>query len=268
MVRRKQSCSYPGCTEEWSFYRCSRCKSAFYCCREHQALHWKDEGENGHRAKCEEIANAKANSRGARERRCLLVDGFGGTEREGKAEDLSKGSHVHAKGGLRSALQRQRNVIAELNARIFQVEEALGARERGGACTGAYRRTEVDGRALEDLDASGLLALKLETTRLRDLAAEACQEMERDLSSVRDWERFESGFETRDVLANGERRLHMELRYGREVTVDDVESELQSLSKDQRKLRLIEGIGKDTRDGRLPGPVVMDNIASLLKIEK
>ena len=268
MARRKQACSYPPCTEEWSILRCSRCKSAHYCCREHQALHWK----TGHREKCDAFCLARANSESALVRRDLLLEG--GREavatKEG-AEGLAKKGHVHAKVGLRAALARQRNTVAGLNARLLEVQRALAAAKGGEAApvlSEPYRRTsKPEGRDLSVMDPSELAAFERETLRLRDLAAQSCEEMERDLGSVRDWERFESGFETRDVLANGERRKHMELRYGREVTVDDVEKEIQLLSRDQRKLRLIEGIGKDGADGRLPGPVAVDSISTLLKIE-
>ena len=47
----------------------------------------------------------------------------------------------------------------------------------------------------------------------------------------------------------------MELRYGREVTLEDVERELEGLSRAQRKANLIEGVAKDGRGTRLPGPL-------------
>jgi len=49
------------------------------------------------------------------------------------------------------------------------------------------------------------------------------------------------------------------------VTVEDVDRELSELTTTERKLRLIEGVGLDRTDGRLPGPLVMDNIAPLMK---
>ena len=59
--------------------------------------------------------------------------------------------------------------------------------------------------------------------------------------------------------------LSLSCRYGREVTVEDVDRELSELTTTERKLRLIEGVGLDRTDGRLPGPLVMDNIAPLMK---
>ena len=35
-------CSYDKCREISVSFKCSKCKSAFYCGREHQSLHWKD----------------------------------------------------------------------------------------------------------------------------------------------------------------------------------------------------------------------------------
>ena len=260
MSRRKQPCAYPGCNEEWSILRCSRCKSAWYCCREHQALHWKAEGDGGHRLRCEAVANERANSRSSRERRSLLLSPSVG------AKDLAKEAHVHAKGGLRSALAAQRNAVAELNARLEEIRRAARGKAEAPACTPNYTRAGLEPGSLDSLSESELLALERETIRLRDLAAASCEETERDLGSVREWETYESGYETRDVLANGERRAHMEIRYGREVTVDDVEAEVRGLTSQQRKLKLIEGIAKAARaDGRLPGPIAVDNVAGLLE---
>ncbi len=47
----------------------------------------------------------------------------------------------------------------------------------------------------------------------------------------------------------------MELRYGREVTLADVEREVEGLSRAQRKANLVEGIAMEGRGARLPGPI-------------
>ena len=246
MKKRFARCALPECEEEWSVLRCSRCKMVHYCCREHQALHWKREGKDGHRAECDAFVRAALNSSSALERRDLLLAGK-------KCEkDLGSVAHVHEKRGMRAALARQRNTVSELNARLLQIERTLAARvapsDAGGgedsrgpgtsapepprerpaateALSEPYRRTNAPENLLyprhEEAAARGSLAaasaadlasMRDEVRRLRDLALQSCKEMEADLTSVGRWESYESGTETRDVLANGERRAHMELR--------------------------------------------------------
>lgn len=285
-TRRFGACSWPECEEKWSVLRCSRCKRAHYCCKEHQALHWK----SGHRDECNASYAQDVNSASALARRCLLLPS--GLQTAGSSErDIEKKKHVHVKKGLKDSLSQQRKICQDLNSRLRQIESAMAERRRrsrreeeeeGGRGRGRggggeidevlsenYRRPELKSmeESLKPLSIVELEALRRETLRLRDLSLETAGEMEKDLGSVAHWERYESGFETRDVLANGERRLHMELRYGREVTVEDVEKEMEGMSKDQRKMKLIEGIGKDGSDGRLPGPLRLDNITTLMGIE-
>lgn len=44
-------CAYCGMTDEDKLFRCSRCKSVYYCSKDHQLLHKAD-----HRKKCKKIA--------------------------------------------------------------------------------------------------------------------------------------------------------------------------------------------------------------------
>ena len=213
--------------------RCSRCKLAHYCCKEHQVLHWK----SGHRMQCQEICREVVNSPGAVERRELLLSskptrtGPPSAAVTGEAPSkMIEERHVHEKAGLRRKIDHQRRNLRELQDRLRHIQMELDARKRrrsGGQTTATtgeqeevlsepYRRRII----LKELDVSltGMREAELrvvheETRRLRALAQEALAETEKDMQSVSRWERFESGFETRDVLANGERRLHMELRY-------------------------------------------------------
>jgi hypothetical protein len=58
----------------------------------------------------------------------------------------------------------------------------------------------------------------------------------------------------------------MELRYGREVTVEDVDSDLRGMTTEQRKRALMEGIAKDqSHDRRLPGPLNVNRVFNLLE---
>eukprot|EP01065_Artemidia_motanka_P021986 TRINITY_DN26199_c0_g1_i2.p1 TRINITY_DN26199_c0_g1~~TRINITY_DN26199_c0_g1_i2.p1 ORF type:complete len:681 (+),score=224.82 TRINITY_DN26199_c0_g1_i2:97-2043(+) len=58
-------CAMPACARQCSFcgrrrgstYRCSQCKAAYYCCPEHQRLHWK-----GHKKPCRAAAAMAADS--------------------------------------------------------------------------------------------------------------------------------------------------------------------------------------------------------------
>ena len=45
----------------------------------------------------------------------------------------------------------------------------------------------------------------------------------------------------------------------------DVEKELHGMTKDQRRTVLMEGIGKDRSDGRLPGPLKLNHVVNLLE---
>ena len=47
-----------------------------------------------------------------------------------------------------------------------------------------------------------------------------------DIVAAWRWAGFESGHETRDVLENGIRRVHMEARFGRAVTLADIQATL------------------------------------------
>lgn len=238
---------------------------------------------------CQEICREVVNSPGAVERRELLLSskptrtGPPSAAVTGEAPSkMIEERHVHEKAGLRRKIDHQRRNLRELQDRLRHIQMELDARKRrrsGGQTTATtaeqeevlsepYRRRII----LKELDVSltGMREAELrvvheETRRLRALAQEALAETEKDMQSVSRWERFESGFETRDVLANGERRLHMELRYGREVSVKDVEKELHGMTKDQRRTVLMEGIGKDRSDGRLPGPLKLNHVGNLLE---
>ena len=60
--RERRKCSLPSCKKHEqdgeSFGQCARCKSAFYCCREHQRMHWK----NGHKIVCKPVGQTTASS--------------------------------------------------------------------------------------------------------------------------------------------------------------------------------------------------------------
>ena len=112
----------------------------------------------------------------------------------------------------------------------------------------AYRPGPPPAQDPSDLDAGSGSRAELEyalfeAERLLGMAREACRAMEADLAASAAWARFESGHETRDVLQNGERRAHMEARYGRKVELADVEYEA-GLACDQRRRRALEGIAK------------------------
>jgi len=93
---------------------------------------------------------------------------------------------------------------------------------------------------LEGLEGSALVAAVKEGEALLASMREGLEEMRRDLRSTREWETFDSGRETRDVLQNGERRAHMEARYGRKVRNGDVDYE-QGLPWDKRRQLTLEG---------------------------
>jgi hypothetical protein len=238
------------------------------------------------------------NSPGAVERRDLLL-----STKPVRADSSASGGpnnnkldeerHVHKKGGLRKKIDQQRRNVRGIQGRLRRIEAESGARKRrtlrgnkdaaaatitgGEVLSEPYRRKEIleasNEGALQDLvdrlkgmSEEELRAVHGETERLLALAQESLAEIEKDFESVQRWERFESGFETRDVLANGERRVHMELRYGREVTVEDVDSDLRGMTTEQRKRALMEGIAKDqSHDRRLPGPLNVNRVFNLLE---
>ena len=45
----RRICAHVGCSESGCVLKCSRCKSVFYCTKEHQRAHWK---EGGHKRYC------------------------------------------------------------------------------------------------------------------------------------------------------------------------------------------------------------------------
>jgi len=51
----EQRCSLVSCGKMGKHAKCGRCKSAFYCCPNHQAEHWK----KGHKAECAEFIDSK-----------------------------------------------------------------------------------------------------------------------------------------------------------------------------------------------------------------
>ena len=61
-TRKPRKCSLPSCNKReqngQNFGQCARCKSAFYCCREHQRMHWK----SGHKAACTPVKQTTASA--------------------------------------------------------------------------------------------------------------------------------------------------------------------------------------------------------------
>ena len=146
------------------------------------------------------------------------------------------------------ALARRREA-ARLAGRVRGLRDRLAGRAPAPeAIVPAYRPGPPPAQDPSDLDAGSGSRAELEyalfeAERLLGMAREACQAMEADLAASTAWARFESGHETRDVLQNGERRAHMEARYGRKVELADVEYEA-GLAWDQRRRRALEGIAK------------------------
>jgi len=246
------------CGEKWAHLRCARCKQVYYCSREHQAADWPR-----HREACD-AAVANNGGDGA-------CDGNGDVVRA-RAPRIGAATnqwlHGDTKGGLAAKVAMRQSEVAQLNSRMRQAAARLGrsgtgtgtgngdGRSTSNGVAGHYRRAEdADiGRALDGMTAAELEAFLAETARLRDLARASLREMQQDAKSTADWEVFESGFETRDVLENGERRAHMEARLGRKAELQDVTAEKDNLTLAERRERMLDGMAK-ANDSRLPGPV-------------
>ena len=162
---------------------------------------------------------------------------------------LLKASRVeHA--GMWKRYAARREECARLAARVRVLRGRLPGAGGGGApcpqiAPGYRREAEVAAgpdfaAGLEGLEGPALVAAVEEGEALLASMREGLEEMRRDLRSTREWETFDSGRETRDVLQNGERRAHMEARYGRKVRNGDVDYE-QGLPWDKRRQLTLEG---------------------------
>ena len=60
-VLAEQHCSLPRCGVLGRHAKCGQCKSAFYCCPEHQKEHWKA----GHKAACRAMRASRKASHGS-----------------------------------------------------------------------------------------------------------------------------------------------------------------------------------------------------------
>ena len=154
--------------------------------------------------------------------------------------------------GLRRRYYARREECARLTARLRVMRGRLSGGCPGGdarpTITPLYRR-EAETRPepgpdfaaeVEGLEESTLAVALEEGERLLTSMREGLEEMRADLRSTREWETFNSGRETRDVLQNGERRAHMEARYGREVRLGDVDYE-KGLPWEKRRELTMEG---------------------------
>ena len=136
------------------------------------------------------------------------------------------------------------------------IADALGIDGETAAPANTTKRKDDD----DDLDAMDEETLTWELERLDALLAVAedgASAMAQDLADSRRWERYESGRETRDVLANGERRALMEARLGREVTKADIENG-RSLTWEEKRRHAVEGMDALEAKGyvaRLPVPI-------------
>ncbi|KAK3268535.1 hypothetical protein CYMTET_22972 [Cymbomonas tetramitiformis] len=118
--------------------------------------------------------------------------------------------------------------------------QALGDTEEGRSIgLGAAYRMDASGKwgpmGPIEVDASNLLGLTLSQLRqkITDLASmcqveeEAVEGTRRDIHNRHQWDTYESGHETRDMLENGVRRAHMEARLGRIAGREDIQKSLQ-----------------------------------------
>ena len=258
-ARRPRQCALPGCDEKWAHLRCAECKAVFYCCREHQRAHWRA----GHRDECGLIAVANAERRDDATVRARATT-LGAAAREAlvagaRESPLDEGSaHRMDKAGLLGKLRAQEATISELDRRIRLIRARLGEPSPTASLAAPYDvdaaadASSAASRAIRTLPQPALAPLLEETVALRALARRACEEIKRDLNASGAWDLVESGFETRDVLENGERRAHMEARVGRAVTLEDVRGEMARPAH-ERRARMLEGIAID--GGPLPGPL-------------
>lgn len=153
-------------------------------------------------------------------------------------------------GGLRRRYYARREECARLAARLRVIRGRLSGGCLGGdarpTITPLYRR-EAEARPgpdfaseVEGLEESTLAVALEEGERLLASMREGLEDMRADLRSTREWETFDSGRETRDVLQNGERRVHMEARYGRDVRLGDVDYE-KGLPWEKRRELTLQG---------------------------
>eukprot|EP00873_Tetraselmis_striata_P004914 jgi/Tetstr1/425178/TSEL_015639.t1 len=210
-------CALRECDETFTRLRCAKCKTTWYCCREHQKQDWQEHKQN-----------------------CVEPDVFAVGSMIRESDIAAVGDGMGPRPLLRTMTAYRKHKIQEeeaaCTAKINEVQRRLQhahqhiAQALSGLKPGSTARRSVpehDGAAADRLE-QDVPALEHELRRLERTLGDIQVKKERfvaDVQSSVSWECYESGLETRDVLSNGERKADMEELLGRKVASREFEWE-------------------------------------------